>query len=43
MADLIVSDMADGRDTQKNPAPMEIAEALKLIQGLGQILPDFRQ
>jgi hypothetical protein len=32
MADLTVSDVADGRDRQKTLALMEIAEALKLIQ-----------
>jgi hypothetical protein len=32
MADLSVSDVADGRDRQKTLARMEIAEALKLIR-----------
>jgi hypothetical protein len=32
MADLTVSELADGRDRQKTLALMEIAEALKLIQ-----------
>jgi hypothetical protein len=32
LADLTVSDVADGRDRQKTLALMEIAEALKLIR-----------